>query len=100
MTGSSEQPVKYVCEYCKSDEVSIRSWHDWNTLTQQWERDCFADTHWCSSCGNETPHLEVPVTDLKTLAQITLHHEQQNKDTTNDTSSTDHTDPRQLTFGF
>ena len=54
--------VKYVCRTCKSDNVSVDAFVDWNEDTQKWDliRATY-DEATCHDCGDSTKLNEVPL---------------------------------------
>lgn len=53
--------VKYVCRDCKSDNVSVDAYVDWNQEKQEWcDIRATYDDATCHECGDSTKLIEVP----------------------------------------
>jgi hypothetical protein len=53
MTRAKRQPTKPVCTECKSDDVAVDSFSDWNVETQRFEHANDFDSWFCRECDGE-----------------------------------------------
>ena len=66
---------KWICTECGSDNVVSMAHAEWSTEDQRWILDDLCerpDVDYCSDCGDSRTIDLVDVTDLKTIAQITI----------------------------
>jgi hypothetical protein len=72
-------PYKYVCDLCGADDTAhTDGFIDWDVPSQSWVFLGPTDAPLRCACGNrgDDRFTKTPVTDLKTLAQITIQQEQ------------------------
>jgi hypothetical protein len=49
------------CRTCKSENVSLDAWADWDVEAQQWVLGTTFDYAHCHTCEGETRLVEVPL---------------------------------------
>ena len=49
-----DKRIAFICNVCRSDDVSRDAWADWDTGAQQWVLRCAFDYAHCHRCDGET----------------------------------------------
>ena len=57
--------VKYVCYDCRSEEVSIDAYAEWDKEAQRWVLGDMYDYTYCHECEGETVLDEEPIEEIK-----------------------------------
>lgn len=71
--------VKYVCRDCKSDNVSVDAFVDWNEETQAWDLiHAVYDYATCHDCGDSTKLDEVTLDEID---QVRVSNQESNNTT-------------------
>ena len=70
---SERTPTKWVCVHCGSEHVVVGASAAWDKLRQDWDFELLDNSNedWCYDCQCEVID-EVPLTDLKDLAQLAI----------------------------
>lgn len=56
----AKQPVRMVCETCRSEEVTRDAWAEWQAEAQQWVLGALFDYAYCHRCQGSTHLAAVP----------------------------------------
>lgn len=62
MPSKSTRRIRYVCNWCGSDNVFVDSWVEWDAAKQAWRvADVFESTAYCTKCDGECSVLAEPI---------------------------------------